>query len=40
MDVPEDVPDTLKEDMGAFVTLNKDGMLRGCIGYQNQLNRL
>ena len=40
IDVPEDVPDTLKEDMGAFVTLNKDGMLRGCIGYSEPIKPL
>lgn len=33
LEVPEDTPTTLKEEMGAFVTLNKDGLLRGCIGY-------
>lgn len=33
MEVPTDTPDTLKEEMGVFVTLNKDGLLRGCIGY-------
>jgi uncharacterized protein (TIGR00296 family) len=33
IDVPENTPDTLKENMGAFVTLNKEGLLRGCIGY-------
>lgn len=33
LEVPEDTPDTLKEEMGAFVTLNKDSLLRGCIGY-------
>ncbi|MGZ7047012.1 MAG: TIGR00296 family protein [Methanobacterium sp.] len=33
INVPENTPDTLKEEMGTFVTLNKDGMLRGCIGY-------
>jgi uncharacterized protein (TIGR00296 family) len=33
LEVPENTPDTLKEEMGAFVTLNKDGLLRGCIGY-------
>lgn len=31
--VPEDTPESLKENRGAFVTLNKDEMLRGCIGY-------
>lgn len=33
LEVPEDTPNTLKEEMGAFVTLNKEGLLRGCIGY-------
>ena len=33
IDIPESIPDTLKENMGAFVTLNKEGLLRGCIGY-------
>ena len=33
INVPENTPNTLKGDMGAFVTLNKDGLLRGCIGY-------
>jgi len=33
IDIPESTPDTLKENMGAFVTLNKEGLLRGCIGY-------
>lgn len=31
--VPENTPDSLKEELGVFVTLNKDGLLRGCIGY-------
>jgi len=29
----KEIPDTLKEKMGAFVTLKKRGELRGCIGY-------
>jgi len=33
IEVPEDTPKTLKENMGVFVTLNKNKMLRGCIGY-------
>lgn len=33
MDVPENTPESLKEYMGAFVTLNEKGLLRGCIGY-------
>jgi uncharacterized protein len=31
--VPKDVQEHLKENLGVFVTLNKDGELRGCIGY-------
>lgn len=31
--IPEDCPDELKEKLGVFVTLNKNEMLRGCIGY-------
>jgi len=30
---PEIKSDTLKEKMGAFVTLKKQGRLRGCIGF-------
>lgn len=33
LDIPEDTPETLKEEGGAFVTLYKGGELRGCIGY-------
>jgi len=40
INVPEDTPDTLKEIMGAFVTLNKDGLLRGCIGYPEPIKPL
>ena len=29
---PTTISRTLNENLGAFVTLNKDGMLRGCIG--------
>ena len=38
--VPVDTPETLKEKMGAFVTLNKDGLLRGCIGYPEPIEPL
>ena len=31
--IPQDCPDELKEDLGVFVTLNKNHRLRGCIGY-------
>lgn len=31
-DPPEDVSEALKKDRGVFVTLNKNGKLRGCIG--------
>ena len=30
---PEDYPIELDEDLGVFVTLNKNNNLRGCIGY-------
>ena len=40
MDVPENTPDSLKENMGAFVTLNKRGLLRGCIGYSEPVKPL
>jgi uncharacterized protein len=30
--IPEDLPDYLKTNSGAFVTLHKEDMLRGCIG--------
>ena len=33
LDVPEDCPDYLKENLGVFVTLNENNELRGCIGY-------
>ena len=33
IDVPSDCPDYLKENLGVFVTLNKNHDLRGCIGY-------
>ncbi|MDR0900967.1 MAG: TIGR00296 family protein [Methanobrevibacter sp.] len=31
--IPEDCPEHLKENLGVFVTLNKNHELRGCIGY-------
>ncbi|MCE5214138.1 MAG: TIGR00296 family protein [Methanobacterium sp.] len=40
LEVPEDTPKTLKEDMGAFVTLNRNGQLRGCIGYPEPIKPL
>ncbi|KZX17334.1 TIGR00296 family protein [Methanobrevibacter filiformis] len=30
---PLNTPDELKEELGVFVTLNKNKQLRGCIGY-------
>ncbi len=38
--VPENTPDSLKEELGVFVTLNKDGLLRGCIGYPEPIEPL
>ena len=31
--VPDDISPKLEEERGAFVTLTRDGDLRGCIGY-------
>lgn len=31
--IPEKIPEELKENLGCFVTLKVNGMLRGCIGY-------
>ena len=33
MEIPEDYPIELDENLGVFVTLNKNNTLRGCIGY-------
>ena len=33
IDVPSECPKHLKENLGVFVTLNKNQNLRGCIGY-------
>lgn len=33
MEVPENINPVLKGDRGVFVTLTRDGDLRGCIGY-------
>lgn len=33
IDIPSDCPNHLKENLGVFVTLNKNNQLRGCIGY-------
>ncbi|HDZ11249.1 MAG TPA: AMMECR1 domain-containing protein, partial [Bacteroidetes bacterium] len=32
-EIPEPPTDKMREKRGAFVTLNKFGQLRGCIGY-------
>ncbi len=40
IEVPEKTPSPLKENMGAFVTLNKNGELRGCIGYPEPIKPL
>ena len=37
---PENVPERLKKEQGAFVTLNKNGSLRGCIGYVKPIKPL
>lgn len=33
IEIPSDCPDHMKENLGVFVTLNKNQNLRGCIGY-------
>jgi uncharacterized protein (TIGR00296 family) len=33
IEIPEETDSKLKENMGVFVTLNRDKELRGCIGY-------
>jgi len=33
LEIPKDIPKNLKENLGVFVTLNKNKQLRGCIGY-------
>lgn len=33
IEIPSDCPDYLKDELGVFVTLNKNNNLRGCIGY-------
>ena len=38
INVPQDINPHLKEERGVFVTLHRDGELRGCIDFPNQLN--
>lgn len=33
IETPKDCPNYMKENLGIFVTLNKNNNLRGCIGY-------
>ena len=40
INIPDDVNPILREEMGAFVTLNRDGDLRGCIGYPEPVKPL
>lgn len=40
LEVPENTPNTLKEEMGAFVTIDDDGQLKGCIGYPEPVKPL
>ena len=37
IEIPEDADPKLKENMGVFVTLNRENQLRGCIGYPEPL---
>lgn len=39
-DLPADLPPSLRQDRGAFVTLKLNGELRGCIGYTNAMQPL
>jgi len=39
-DIPEPPTERLREKRGAFVTLNKFGQLRGCIGYIEAIKSL
>lgn len=38
--IPDDLPDVLREKRGVFVTLEKNGNLRGCIGYPEPVKPL
>lgn len=38
--VPGDLPESLQKERGAFVTLKKEGRLRGCIGYVRAIKPL
>ncbi len=38
--LPKDIPLSLREPCGAFVTLRKEGKLRGCIGYAETIKPL
>lgn len=40
IEVPDDVNPILKDERGVFVTLNKNGDLRGCIGYPEPVKPL
>jgi len=39
-ELDEDIPETLMEKRGVFVTLEKNGSLRGCIGYPEPVKPL
>ncbi len=40
LNIPESPTETLKENMGVFVTLHENGELRGCIGYPEPVKPL
>lgn len=40
MDIPQDCPEHLKEDLGVFCTINENSELRGCIGYPEPIKPL
>jgi uncharacterized protein (TIGR00296 family) len=39
-EVPDNLPAIFHENLGVFVTLNKNNALRGCIGYPNPIKPL
>jgi len=40
IDTPENIPLLFREKMGVFVTIHKNGNLRGCIGYPEPIKPL
>ncbi|MDR0911446.1 MAG: TIGR00296 family protein [Methanobrevibacter sp.] len=38
--IPAEIPDKFLENLGVFVTINKNNQLRGCIGYSHPVDSL